>query len=316
MRRAVFMGSDAFSLPVLRRLLERGPGLSVPVKLVGVVTQPDRPAGRGRRPAAGPVKLMAVDAGVPVLQPVRLRDEEAQRDLAELYPDVLVVASFGQILPRAVLNLPKRGALNLHPSLLPRLRGPSPIASTILEGLETSGTTLMEMVARMDAGPIVSQLEVTVPPAVTTPELTELLAERSADLLVRDLPTWLEGKIEPKAQVEEQATYTRLISKVDGLVDWKMTAVEIERRVRAYRPWPSAHTGFHGKQLRLLAAEAMPGEAVPGLVLTASGELFIGTGQGLLRPVTVQLEGGRPTGALEFLRGHRDFAGAILGSEE
>jgi len=315
MLRAVFMGSDAFSVPVVQRLIDGGPTLSTPVAVVGVVTQPDRPVGRGRRVAIGPVKSLASERGIPVLQPERLNDERAQIELAGLRPDVLVVASYGQILPRSVLDMPARGALNLHPSLLPRMRGPSPIIVTILEGLQESGVTLMYMTARMDAGPIISQLDVYVPGDATGGWLTGFMAERSADLLMRDLPAWLEGKLEPRAQDEEDATYTKLIKKTDGDIDWRMEAADIERRVRAYNPWPWAYTWFGGRQLRIMRAEVVPGEAERGRVrIAADGGVEVGTARDVLRLLEVQLEGRRPVDGRSFVLGYPGVNGVVLGN--
>ncbi|HZS94485.1 MAG TPA: methionyl-tRNA formyltransferase, partial [Chloroflexota bacterium] len=238
-----------------------------------------------------------------------------QIELAGLRPDVLVVASYGQILPRSVLDMPARGALNLHPSLLPRMRGPSPIIVTILEGLQESGVTLMYMTARMDAGPIISQLDVYVPGDATGGWLTGFMAERSADLLMRDLPAWLEGKLEPRAQDEEDATYTKLIKKTDGDIDWRMEAADIERRVRAYNPWPWAYTWFGGRQLRIMRAEVVPGEAERGRVrIAADGGVEVGTARDVLRLLEVQLEGRRPVDGRSFVLGYPGVNGVVLGN--
>lgn len=299
------MGSDTFSLPILTALFERGPFLEIPVEIAGVVTQPDRPAGRGRRATPNPVTDRAMVAGVPVLQPARLRESEVIDALAALGPDVIVVASFGQILPRAVLDLPRFKALNLHPSLLPRYRGPSPVVAPILAGDAAAGTTLMLMAARMDAGPILDQVETAIGADETGGELRDRLAALSADLLLRDLPRWLRGEIEPVKQNEADATYTRLLERADAQLDWSLPAADLVRRVRAFNPRPGAFTEWNAQPLRVLRADAVPGSAEPGMVAGEfAGGIAVGTGQELLIIESLQLPGGRPVAARDAVRGH------------
>lgn len=299
------MGSDTFSLPILAALLERGPLLETPVAVVGMVTQPDRPAGRGRRAVANPVKDRAVAAGVPVLQPARLREPEAVDALASLAPDVIVVASFGQILARAVLDLPPFGALNLHPSLLPRYRGPSPVIAPILAGDVVTGATLMLMAPKMDAGPILGQVETAIGPEETGGELRDRLAVISADLLTRDLPWWLRGEIEPVPQNEAEATYTRLVDRADARLDWSLPAGDLVRRVRAFNPHPGPFTEWNGEPLRIQTAVVLEGAAPPGEVIgEIGGGIAVGTGHDLLVIETLQLPGGRPMRARDAVRGH------------
>lgn len=305
MIRAVFMGSDEFSLPSLEALVTRGHHLPDAIETVGVVTQPDRPAGRGRKLKPNPVKLAALGHDVPVLQPQRLRAPDALESVLALQPDVIVVASFGQLLPDSILEAPRFKSLNLHPSLLPRWRGPSPVQGTILAGDEQTGTTLMLMSSKMDGGPILDQDTTTVGPDETAGELTARLAEMSANLLMRDLPSWFEGRLVPRTQDDARATYTSRISREDGVIDWRLPAWELARRVRAFNPWPVASTIWEGRILRLLRARSGMGQGEPGRVEgLKDGSLAVGTGQGILLVDQLQLAGGKPLTASEFVRGH------------
>lgn len=308
------MGSDTFSLPVLQALIEQGHSSDAAARLVGVVTQPDRPAGRGRRIAGNVVKAAAIAADLPVLQPHRLREVHALQQLTQWAPELIVVASFGQILPRSVLQMPRHGSLNLHPSLLPRYRGSSPIVAPLLAGDRVTGTTLMLMSAQMDAGPILAQESTPIANGETAGELESRLAQMSADLLLRELPGWLDGKISPVSQDESLATYTQRVEKSDGQIDWTLPAEVLALRVRAFNPWPAAHTSWRGGLLRVLRAGAIPGSGEPGLVLRLQdGRLLIGTGVGILAARELQLAGGRPLDADTFVRGHSDIVGNRLG---
>jgi methionyl-tRNA formyltransferase len=263
----------------------------------------------------GPVKSLAQSAGVPVLQPERLRDAGAVEQVLSVHPDVIVVASYGQILPRILLEAPPFKALNLHPSLLPRYRGSSPISAPILAGDLETGTTLMLMSPRMDAGPVLDRRRVGIGSEETAGELLERLAAASARLLLDDLPLWLNGAIEPEPQNEAQATYTERLTKDDGEIDWTSTAESIQRQVRAFTPWPGAYSFWNGKRLKLLETRAGEGRFRPGSVQVIPGDgLSVGAGRGVLHVQRLQLAGGKPVSAAEFIRGHPDLAGAILGS--
>lgn len=286
----------------------------MPVSVAGVVTQPDRPSGRGRRLTSGPVKAMAERAGVTVLQPERVRSAGAVSEVLDLRPDVIVVASYGQILPASLLDAPAGRAMNLHPSLLPLYRGPAPIAAPILAGDSVTGVTLMLMSPRMDAGPILDQRRVPIEPDETAGDLAARLAEESAALLLEDLPAWLEGEIEPRSQDEEKATYTERIAKDDGIIDWSVPAGEVARKVRAFTPWPGAYTTWAGRPIMLLSTSVEDGSAPPGEVLvTDRGELAVGTARGTLVIQRLQPAGGKPMSAEAFLRGHPSVAGDVLG---
>jgi methionyl-tRNA formyltransferase len=308
------MGSDEFSLPVLRALVREGKTRPAPVDVVGVVTRPDRPAGRGRRLSQSPPKSFAVERGISVLQPERVRREAALDAVLALGPDLIVVASFGQILPPRLLDSPRYSCLNMHPSLLPLYRGPSPIATPILDGAETTGTTLMLMVPAMDAGPILGQRATPIERDETAGELSARLAALSAGLLLDLLPAWIEGRLERSPQDEARATYTRLVRKEDGEIHWNRPAEELARMVRAYNPWPAAYTDWQGRRVRVLRATAVEGNSSPGVVARSrEGALEIGTGRGLLRVTEMQLAGSRPLPAGDVIRGHPGLFGARLG---
>ncbi len=308
------MGSDSFSAPIFSALLEHGQFLPVPVEAVAVVTQPDRPAGRGRKQSPGPVKLLAERDGLQVLQPEKIRSAGAVDEILALRPDVILVASYGQILPASLLEAPPGKALNLHPSLLPRYRGSSPVAAPILAGDSTTGTTLMLMSPRMDAGPILDQKVVPIEPEETAGELAARLAEKSAELLLADLPSWLSGEIRPRHQDESEATYTDRLSKADGAIDWHRPAVDIDRRVRAFTPWPGAYSTWNGRLISFLSVAPGKGNARPGLVQQSGrGEITVGTGNGLLAVRRLKPAGGRPMSTEDFLRGHPGIIGDVLG---
>jgi len=311
--RLVFLGTPEFALPSLERLL------AGPDDVVGVYTQPDRPAGRGRAPSASPVKRFALAHGLPVYQPERLRRPEAIEQLRALLPDCLIVAAYGQILPQAVLDLPTHGALNLHPSLLPRHRGAAPVAGAILAGDEITGVTLMLVDAGLDTGPIIAQATLPVAPDDTTAALTAKLSLLAADLLTMSLPHWFVGRLTPRPQDEAQATLTRQLTVEDRPLGWRQPASVLERRVRALQPWPEAATTWQGRLLKVLQAIVLPPRAgEPGLVvaLPPGGPAPVGvvTGEGVLGLLRVQMEGRRAMAAEEFLRGARAFVGARLPS--
>ena len=307
----LFMGTPDFAVPILERLIGR-------YEIVGVVTQPDRRVGRGRKEEAPPVKAVALAHDLPVLQPPSMRQPEVVAELRALSPDAIVVAAYGQILPPEVLDIPPKGCLNVHASLLPKYRGAAPIAAAILAGEEETGVTIMLMDEGMDTGPILSQATCPISPQDTRGSLSAKLAQLGADLLMETLPPWLAGEIEPRPQEQGQATYSRMITKKDGLIDWSQSAVEIWRRCRAYYPWPSTYTYWRGKLLRVLRAEPLPhwaGEEEPGQVMALDEGPAVATGEGALLLREVQLAGKRAMDAEDFIRGQRDFVGSVLGKE-
>jgi len=305
--RLIFMGTPRFALPSLERLREE-------YEVVAVVTRPDRAVGRGRRISFSPVKEVALALGIPVMQPHSLKKEEVVASLLELEPHVIVVAAYGQILPPEVLAIPPFGCLNVHASLLPKYRGGSPVAGALLAGGEETGITIMLMDEGMDTGPILAQARQPIAPEDNQGSLTEKLAYLGADLLLETLPLWLKGEIAPQPQEDDRATYTRILKKEDGVIDWSKSSVEIWRQVRAYNPWPGAYTDFEGRPLKILRARPMKGgRGESGLVIAVRAGAAVVTGEGLLALEEVQLAGKRAMGIAEFLRGQRGFVGSRLG---
>lgn len=311
--RVVFMGTPAFALPVLEALLDGGH------QVVGVYTRPDRGAGRGRHTAASPVKVLALERGLSVYQPASLRrDSAARARMAELRPDVIIVAAYGLFLPADTLGLPTLGCLNVHPSLLPRHRGPSPIATAILEGDRETGVTLILLDEGMDTGPIVAQCSTPISEHETAEELTDRLFRMGADLLLETLPGWANGDVKSRHQDESLATATRLLKREDGEIDWSQPVVDISRQVRAMHPWPGTFTRWQGRMLKIIQAGPWVGAEragdAPGLVVADDGSaLGVVAGDGVMKIERLQMEGRRPVAADEFLRGYRDFPGAHLG---
>ncbi|MFQ5933681.1 MAG: methionyl-tRNA formyltransferase [Dehalococcoidia bacterium] len=304
------MGTPAFAVPSLRALA------SAAYEVVGVYTQPDRRAGRGRRVVPSPAKQASMELGIGVYQPKSFREANAVDQLKALKPEVIVVAAYGLILPRAVLEVPAYGTLNVHPSLLPRHRGASPVASAILSGDEDTGVTIMLVEPRVDAGPVLSSTNISIGLDDTTGTLTEKLARVGADLLVETLPRWLRGEIEPEPQDDSKATYSKMITKADGEIDWRMPAEEIGRRVRAFDPWPGTYTRWRGKLLKVLRGRPREADQAvePGAVVPLSGAVAVATGEGALVLDMLQLEGRKVMDAETFVRGHRGFVGSTLPS--
>ena len=309
------MGTPAFSVSVLAVLMGAGH------ELVGVYTRADRPTGRGRAMSAPEVKRYAQDNGLPVFQPASLRrDDTATDELRSLSADVLVVAAYGLFLPKAAFAGPALGALNVHPSLLPKYRGPSPVASAILSGDNATGVTIMQVDEGMDSGPIVAQRESAIGHNETAEDLTLRLFQEGGSLLVEVLPPWARGEIEAQTQDEGAATTTSRLQREDGRIDWSDPAAKIALQVRAFHPWPGSHTSWRGRSLKIVAATVWEGSehppAAPGEVVSlVDGGVGAGTGLGLLQLRRVQLEGRRAVDVLEFVQGHRDFVGSRLGAQ-
>ncbi len=311
--RIVFMGTPEFAVPPLEELIRQKH------QVVAVYTRPDKPAGRSRQLMASPVKRVALRYGLPVVQPLSLKSPEEAATLVSFQPEVIVVAAYGQILPPSILDIPEYGCVNIHPSLLPRHRGPSPVAAAILAGDEVSGVTFMLMDAGMDTGPIIAQEKVAVSPQDTTGSLTMKLAEVSAKLLPHVLKRLVAGELPPQPQNHAEASYSRLITKEDGEIDWRLPAVVLWRRVRAFQPWPGAYTRWRKKKLEIIEAVPVLGQANAGVgqvVALEQGDAAfgVGTGEGILGVLKVQMEGKQEITAAEFLRGQRQFVGSILPS--
>lgn len=309
--RTVFMGTPQFAATILRALLQSS------YQVLAVYTQPDKPAGRGRPVVFPPVKKLALEWQIPVVQPETLKSIEVVDKLVSFQPDLIVVAAYGAILPREVLSLPKFGCLNVHPSLLPRHRGPSPVAYTILCGDELAGITIMLMDAGMDTGPILAEEKAGISFMDTTGSLSTKLADAGAQLLLETLPGWLNKELKPQVQDEAQATYSKLITSEDAEIDWHFSAVELWRRIRAYNPWPIGYTWYNGKRLRIHRTipfgKVAEGEIGKVIALPESPGVGVVTGEGILGLCQVQLEGRREMSVDDFVRGKRDFIGCVLG---
>jgi methionyl-tRNA formyltransferase len=304
--RIVFAGTPDFALAALRALVESG---RTPV---AVLTQPDRPAGRGKKLTASPVKQYAEQHSIPVQQPVTLRDEQSAAALAALEPDVLVVAAYGLILPQAVLDIPRHGCLNVHASILPRWRGAAPIQAAILAGDVKTGISLMAMTAGLDCGPVFHIEELDIGPDETAGELHDRLAALGGEALVARLDAILAGDVEAIPQDDVRATYAPKIDKQDARIDWSLPADEVARRVRAYNPFPGAFCFDGDTRIKVWRAAAVDGQAPPGTVLQCDREaVVVACGEGALRLEEMQLPGKRRVVAPEFA-GQLDLNGQRL----
>ena len=309
--RLIFMGTPSFAVPTLSALVEAGHNV------VGVFTKPDRRSGRGRKLSAPPVKEFAQSRGMAVFQPASLKeDADASQRIANLRPDAIVVAAYGLFLPNDTLAAPRLGCLNIHPSSLPRHRGPSPVATAILEGDATAGVTIMLLDEGMDTGPILAHQETFISPQESCEALTVRLFDIGARLLTESLEKWNAGSVAPTPQDESNATVTRRLRREDGLIDWNQDAQAISRRVRAFAPWPGTFTAWNGKTLKILRAVPIDSnlDDAPGAVFNSGdSNIAVATGNGALILLEVQLEGRRPSRAADFARGYTDFIGSALG---
>jgi methionyl-tRNA formyltransferase len=308
--RTVFLGSGGFAVPILDTLVG-----APEVRVVGVVSAPDRPAGRGSRLTSTPVAARARDLGLPLLQPARIRDDEAVRAIADLRPALGVLADYGRIVPPAILDLPRHGILNVHPSLLPRHRGASPIAATILAGDGTTGVSLILMDAGVDSGPIVASSGWPLTGTETSPELEARAAAEGCELLRRTLSAWLAGTLAPRAQDEAAATITRPLRREDGRLDPARRAIELERQVRAYQPWPGSYLETDHGRLTVWRAEvgARAAHDQPGRLVKHDRFPALTTIDRRLVLEEVQPAGGRRMTGPEFLRGRgRELVGTAV----
>jgi len=297
----VFMGSPDFALPALRTLVEN-------YVINGVVTQPDKPSGRGRQLTSPPIKQEADRLGLPVIQPQKLRDPAALEVLRRWAPDLIVVAAYGQILRQEVLDLPRYGCVNVHASLLPRWRGAAPIQAAILAGDTETGITIMKMDAGLDSGPILSQRSIPITSEDTTDSLSEKLARLGADLLIETLPGYLSGSITPREQEESRVTKAPMLTRQQGELDFNQDAVFLARQVRAYHPWPGCYTTWQGQILKIHRAHALSTLAPStGCRLIVEGKPAWGTAAGILVVDELQPAGKRSMPGAEFLRGTRNW---------
>jgi methionyl-tRNA formyltransferase len=311
--RIIFMGTPEFAAIPLDLLMQNR------AEIAAVFTQPDKESGRGRSIVVSPVKNIALKWGLPVYQPLDLKSVEEKERLISLKPDVIVVAAYGQILPKAILEIPRFGCLNIHPSLLPTYRGVSPVPAAILNGDIFTGVSVMKLDAGVDTGPVIVQAQVAIANWDTTGLLTEKLSFIGGQLLLEILPRWVGGKILAKAQDNARATYTRMVEKRAGEIDWQLPAVQLWRQVRAYHPWPGSYTKWQGKQLKIIEAFPIEGQSdISGRIVQLSGITAFGieTGLGILGIVRIQMEGKRAMTADEFQRGQRHLIGAVLPSKQ
>jgi len=307
------MGTPQIAAAILEALIRS------PYEVVVVYTQPDRPSGRRRQLTISPVKELAMKYQIPIVQPETLKSTEVVRGLANFKADLIIVAAFGQILPREVLSLPKLGCLNVHPSLLPRHRGPSPVAEALLCGEPFTGVTIMVMDEGIDSGPILAQSRVAISSVDTTGSLMAKLAHAGAELLMEILPKWLAGELEAEPQDETQVTYSRLISSENGELDWNLPAIELWRQVKAFTPWPGCYSWWRGKRLKIHEAALLnkPAIGIIGevIALREAPKVGVVTGNGVLGLCQIQMEGKRKMLVTDFVRGQGSFVGSVLGRE-
>ncbi len=318
--RILFAGTPTFAVPALSALI------AADWNLVGVYTQPDRPAGRGRKTVSGPVKQVALDAGIPVLQPPTLKSAETLEQMQALSPDLMVVAAYGLILPATILACPRLGCINIHASLLPRWRGAAPIQRAIAAGDEYTGISIMHMEQGLDTGPIYATQRTRIGPRETGGSLHDRLAAIGAKLLLDSLPAICDQSATPQPQDHDAATYASKLDKREAMIDWRHSALEIDRQIRAFEPWPVAQTHCKGETLRIweasplaLGARAVSeatdeaDQTLPGTVLGSSSEgIEVATGDGVLRIECLQAPGKRPISAADYARAH-GVDGILLG---
>lgn len=308
--RIVFAGTPEFAAQHLQALLDAGR------EIVAVYTQPDRPAGRGQKLAPSPVKQLALQHGIAVYQPQTLRDPATQTELAALTPDLMVVVAYGLILPQVVLDTPRLGCINSHASLLPRWRGAAPIQRAIEAGDASSGVTVMQMEAGLDTGPMLLKVTTTITAEDTGGSLHDRLATLGSQAVVEAVTKLAAGELRGEVQDDSLATYAHKLNKDEARLDWSRPAVELERLVRAFNPWPICHSTLHGEALKVHAAQLGEGQGAPGSVLAADKSgLTVACGEGALRLTRLQLPGGKPLSFADLYNSRREqFApGLVLG---
>ncbi|HKI52957.1 MAG TPA: methionyl-tRNA formyltransferase [Anaerolineales bacterium] len=300
MNKIVFMGSPDFSLPILRELAKK-------YEVVGVVTQPDRASGRGRTMKPPPVKVLAQELDIPIIQPEKLKQPDAMEQLIAWAPDLIIVAAFGQILRKDVLELPHFGCINVHASLLPRWRGAAPINAAILHGDEETGVTIMQMDVGLDTGPMLAKRSIRIKPDDTAGSVFQTLSTLGADLLIETLPDYLSGKITPTPQPDEGATYAPMLKKEDGKLDFTQDVNDLERRVRAFNPWPGTFMDVDGVNLKIHQAHVEQGNASAGERLVEQNQPAVGARGGILVLDEVQPAGKKSMSGKSFLSGARNW---------
>jgi methionyl-tRNA formyltransferase len=305
--RIVFMGSPDFAVPSLQALAQHYP-------VVGAITQPDRPSGRGQRTSPCAVKMAALGLQIPVASPAKLRDPAALAQLQAWQPDLIVVVAYGQILRPAVLALPRWGCLNVHASLLPRWRGAAPVQAALLAGDNETGVTIMQLDSGVDTGPTLARQPMPIRPDHTAGSLSDELATLGANLLMQTLPSYLMGTLTPQPQPNAGGCYAPMLQKNAGQIDWQLPAAQLALQIRAYNPWPSSFTTWQAQPFKIHQTVALAGQSEPGLVTRQNGLVVVGTAAGLLSLRTVQAAGKKALPIDDFLRGNPHFIGSILGT--
>ncbi len=305
------MGTSAFAVPILERLMSSN------FNIVGIVCQPNRKRGRGLKIQPCAIRALAEDYNIRLLQPETLKNNEIIKQIKDLNPDLIIVASYGLFIPQEILKIPSRGCLNIHPSLLPHYRGPSPIQQALLNGDQETGVSLMVLDEEMDHGPLVAQHSLKIALDDNQITLRQKLSILGADLLVQNLLPYFEGKIRPFAQDHQRASFTKLLKKLDGKVDWSRGAREIERQIRAFVGWPGSFALWEKKRIIILATEVLDGDRYRennGEVFNINSEICVQCGQNILKIKKLRLEGKKEVTGEEFLRGYPKIIGAVLHS--
>ena len=297
--RVMYMGTPDFAVPPLTALVEAG------YDVVGVVTQPDKPKGRGKTMMPTPVKEEALKHGIPVYQPEKVRAQEFVDVLTEINPDIIVVAAFGQIIPKVILELPQFGCINIHASLLPKYRGAAPIQQAVIDGEKESGVTIMKMGMGLDTGDMISKIIVPITAEETGGSLFDKLSALGGELILSTLEKMENGTITRTPQGDSTTSYAKMLKKTMGEIDWHMEAVKIERLIRGLNPWPSAYTSLKGKTVKIWSADVVAGESTgnPGRVTVTKDKLLVECGENFLSITELQLEGKKRMETAAFLRG-------------
>lgn len=297
--RVVFMGTPDIAATCLKKILADG------FEVVGVYTQPDRPKGRGMKMVCSPVKEVALAAGIPVFQPENFREEASVQQLRDLQPDICAVVAYGRILPQKVLDVPKRGCINIHASILPKYRGSAPYQWAVLDGLEETGVTAMYLTREMDAGDIINVSRTPIGENETAGELLDRLAVLGADLLSKTLSRFAQGEVEGTAQDASQVSYAPMLDKSMSPIDWTKTARQVHNHVRGLHPWPVATAEIQGKLFKVHATRVAEGSGEPGQILGLSKTgLLVACGEGTVEILSLQAEGGKRMSAPDYFRGH------------